>query len=207
MLLRDFSQVPVLKNEQRELVGTVTWRSLSENPTATTAGQAVERGAVVANHSDDLLSVVPKIIDSSFIYYLDPKRRVKGILTSSDLAQVFLDTTGSYLKLGEIESRLRSLLDTLPIPDLEKGLDPKIAHSPSFNGATDMTFGEYVRTMQRDDVWRALSLNLDQKVCVANLEVVREARNSLMHFHAEGLEEDQAESIDMCLRWLRSVTS
>src|SRR5690606_7774192 len=136
-------------------------------------------GYFVAESSADLIDLVPRIIEDEFIYYRDPSGAIVGILTASDLAGAFQLNAGPYIRVGEIEARIRQILDKLPLPTLRKFLkDQDVA---DFNGASDMTFGEHVKTLGDEKVWTSLDLPFDQGACVNTLEKVRVVRDAIMH--------------------------
>jgi len=89
-------------------------------------------GGHVAESSDDLFDLVPIIVSEEYIYYRDNIQQIKGIVTATDLAQTFQDTTGYFLRIGEIESRLRGLIDKLPLTVIEEKSDKKIVRKMAF---------------------------------------------------------------------------
>lgn len=205
MIMHEFSQLPILTSKRDQLKGTATWASIAaarRNGKADTAKDAKVEGYFVAESSADLIDLVPRIIEDEFIYYRDPSGAIVGILTASDLAGAFQLNAGPYIRVGEIEARIRQILDKLPLPTLRKFLkDQDVA---DFNGASDMTFGEYVKTLGDEKVWTSLDLPFDQGACVNTLEKVRVVRNAIMHF-GEPVDDASARAIDHTLNWLRLV--
>lgn len=205
MVLHDFSQMPILSGRREHLKGTVTWESIAaarRDGKAKLAKDAKLDGYHVADSSADLLDLLPRVIEDEFIFYRDPEGVIVGILTASDLAAAFQDTAGPYIRIGEIEARIRQILDRLPLPSLRKHLkNPKVEE---FGGAADMTFGEYINVLGDAKLWAELDLNFDQDACVSTLEKVRVVRNSIMHF-GEPVEDEAHRAIDQSLNWLRLV--
>ena len=156
----------------------------------------------MAESSADLIDLVPRILEDEFIYYRDPTGVIVGILTASDLAGAFQINAGPYIRVGEIEARIRQILDRLPLPTLRAFL--KDSNVSEFNGASDMTFGEYVKALKDEEVWSELGLPFDQGSCVATLDKVRLVRNAIMHF-GEPTDDDSTRAIDQTLNWLRLV--
>ncbi|WP_168582612.1 CBS domain-containing protein [Gephyromycinifex aptenodytis] len=209
MIKDNYSQIPVLSHDQKTLHGVVTWRSLARyrgDRTAAKAGDVVQQegGVHVAASSDDFLGLVATIIEKEFILYRDPQGVITGIVTSSDLAEAFNDLSGHYIKVWEIEDRLRLLLDRAPIPMLKKHLDPKFGAKANFRGATDMMFGEYLTALEDKEVWELSGINLDQNTCLKLLKAVKDARNRVMHFNSE-MPDAMRSSIEQLLRILRST--
>lgn len=205
MIMHEFSQLPILTGKRDHLKGTVTWASIAaarREGKANLAKEAKVEGYFVAESSADLIDLVPRIIEDEFIYYRDPDGVIVGILTASDLAGAFQLNAGPYIRIGEIEARIGPLLDRLPLPTLREYL--RDGDVEEFNGATDMTFGEYVKALGDKRVWARLELPFDQDVCVKTLEKVRVVRNAIMHF-GEPVAEDSAQAIGHTLNWLRHV--
>lgn len=55
----------------------------------------------------------------------------------------------------------------------------------------DLTFGEYIRLLERNDSWSKLGLRIDRKLFIGNLDKVRQIRNDVMHFDPDGIEEEK----------------
>lgn len=119
MIMNDFSQIPVMNKSHRELYGSVTWQSIARwqgEKTQATARQVMEKDGQTARSSDSLLLHISRIIENEYLYIQDPTGSYVGILTATDLAEGFHATAGPFIKLGEIENRLRALVDHLPLP-------------------------------------------------------------------------------------------
>lgn len=205
MIMHEFSQLPILTSKKDQLKGTLTWASIAaarRNGKAEFANDAKVEGYFVAESSADLIDLVPRILEDEFIYYRDPSGIIVGILTASDLAGAFQLNAGPYIRVGEIEARIRQILDRLPLPTLRAFL--KDSNVDSFKGASDMTFGEYVKALRSEQVWSDLGLPFDQGSCVTTLDKVRVIRNAIMHF-GEPVDEDSTQAIDQTLNWLRLV--
>ena len=55
------------------------------------------------------------------------------------------------------------------------------------SGAANLSFGDYVRILQKQECWRKIGLPLDQKLFIKKLDEVRDIRNKVMHFNPNGL--------------------
>jgi len=215
MVSLDISQIPILSTDRKTLFGVVTWRSLAlaagvvgSEP----ASSVMSNAGHVANSSDDFLELVDTIISQEFVLYRAPDGRISGIVTASDLAQAFESTAGIYIRLQELENRLRVLLDRSPIPKLQEHLDPRRRQMSGFRGASDMMFGEYLSALGDDEVWDATRINFDRDTCLKLLNAAKEVRNGVMHFSSRA-EDDSEEDIQRqadvvnALRLLRAVDS
>ncbi len=212
MIMHNYSQIPVLSPAGRELHGTITWKALAGLPrplSEATAQQAMiwsNYANYTAQSSDNLLTHISAIISNEYIYIRSGSNEFVGILTATDLAENFLQTAGPFIKIGEIEQRIRLLLDQL---SLEKIREAALIDDGGRNvrSAADLTFGEYVRALQRPENWEQLGLAFDRTTVVKNLEEVNGVRNHVMHFRPRPLEAHVANAIDTCLNWLREARS
>lgn len=209
MLMSDFSQIPVMDKSRRKLHGTVTWKSIARSRasghTEARAKDVMTVGGHVAESADNLMDLVPTILANDFIYFRSRENIIVGIVTATDLAATFQNSTGLFVRIGEIESLLRQILDQLSLPDLESSLDKSIPRE-DFGGASDMTFGEYIRVLENPKHWSALGLGLDRKTCVASLKEVLDLRNDIMHFRARAEDIDSAAAVLGCLKWLTAAS-
>lgn len=206
MLTRDYSQIPILGRGGRELHGSVTWKSLArcQGPRAeATARQAMDTRQRTAQSNDPLLEHIGSIVVNDFLYIQDPTGMYVGILTATDLAESFLATSGPFIKLGEIEHRLRLLINQLPLDIIQGAQAP--GSDREVLSASDLNFGGYVRIIENRDNWKQLGLLLDRATIVNNLREVNEVRNDVMHFRPRPLDSQMTVAIDRCLNWIRTV--
>lgn len=210
MVLNDFSQLPVLAAQGRELKGSISWRSIASSRihgSPESVLDAMIPGGHVAESTDSLMDLVPIILSDEYIFYRNDERKIVGVVTAADLAATFQDTTGVFIRISEIEDRIRELLDTIPLPRLQQALDPNIDRGEGdFMGASDMTFGEYVRALEDRELWNSLGLRYNRTICVENLRTVNKVRNDIMHFRMNSAadEPDPNMAVAQCLNWLRS---
>jgi restriction system protein len=107
MLENGFSQLPVLSGVM--LKGVVTWKSIAM---AHARGQCeslddvTERPAREVSIDAELLVTIPDIIEHNCVFVHDD-HKVTGLVTVADLSLEFGRLTGPFLRLGEIERRLR----------------------------------------------------------------------------------------------------
>lgn len=211
MISRDISQIPVLSSDKKTLYGVVTWRSLAQSRvdlSLAVASDAMETAGHVASSSDDFLDLVDTLIAQEYLLYKVPGGRIDGIVTASDLARAFDQAASIYIKLQEIESRLRILLDRSPLPLLQGHLAKNRQEKKGFRGATDMMFGEYLSALRQVEIWEATGIELDHEFCLKLFDRVRDDRNRAMHFAAADdstPDDDGYESVTQALRLLRAV--
>lgn len=215
MTLHGLSQLPVLKNKRKHLIGTVTWRSLAayNSEGKSSAKQVMLPGRrYKADEGDLLMDHIQSIIENDFIYVKSKRGEYVGIVTTTDLALAFLDIAGPFMKLSEIETRLRDLLRPLPFEDLVAAAVP--APNSDVPGCgprevadiDDMSIGQYRIALENKAIWAALDMPYERAPILENLKLVNAARNAVMHFRPGGLAAEQTRAIDQALNWLRQCT-
>ncbi|KIP53553.1 CBS domain-containing protein [Leucobacter komagatae] len=213
MVSFDISQIPILSSDQKQLHGVVTWRSLalaSDSPEPLRAQDVMAKAGHVASSGDDFVELVDTIIAQEYVLYRVPDGRINGIVTASDLARAFDGTASIYVRLQELENRLRILLDRSPLPELQKHLEGRRQEMSGFRGATDMMFGEYLSALKDPNIWAATGIGFDQDSCLSLLAAAKEVRNGVMHFSSGPEDESQAEkdghaAVIRALRLLRAI--
>lgn len=206
MLTRDYSQIPILSRGGRELHGSVTWKSLAlcQVPRKkATARQAMDTRSRTARSNDPLLEHIGSIVVNDFLYIRDSTGMYVGILTATDLAESFHSASGPFIKLGEIEHRLRLLINRFPLNVIQGAQSP--SSEREVLSAADLNFGGYVRIIENRDNWNQLGLPLDRATVVRNLREVNELRNDVMHFRPRPLDSQMTVAIDRCLNWIRTI--
>ncbi len=205
MVMKGFSQIPVLASGRRELLGSITWKSIARwrgDRKTSTARQAMEPGGYVVQSNEGLLAHIAAIIENEFIYIQSPNKEFVGILTATDLAESFLETSGPFIKIGEIEQRIRMLVDRLTIPEIQSSKNGSDT-SRDVKSASDLNFGEYIRALENRDRWGKIGSDFDRATVVAALKEVNRVRNDAMHFRPRPLDSEKIRELDWCLNWLR----
>lgn len=206
MILNDFSQIPVMNKSRRDLYGSVTWQSIarwSGDRAQATAKQVMERDGQTARSSDSLLLHINRIVDHEYLYIQDPTGLFVGILTATDLAEGFLATAGPFIKLGEVENRLRALVNLLPLPVIQQAESHPAGKA--IKSASDLMFGQYVAILEKIENWDQLGLPYDRVTMIDNLRAVNQVRNEVMHFRLTELDSPSVDAIDKCLNLLRAI--
>lgn len=114
--------------------------------------------------------------------------RVTGLVTTSDLILRFQHLTEPFLLLREIEGHIRDILSGK--------VDVEI---------NELNFGEYIRLLDRPEVWTKLLLKIDQKALTSQLEQVRLIRNDVMHFDPDPMENGQLETLKNAANFMRQL--
>jgi CBS domain-containing protein len=209
MHMCDFSQIPVLSGDRRRLLGSITWKSLARfsNEGKLLASAVMIKGGTTANVNDPLLKHIERILSDDYIFVRDEDGLVSHIATTTDLANSFYEIAGPFMKLREIEKRIRHLLEQRLAPqEVRDGLHG-VPETRSINGVHDLTFGHYVEIMERPACWEKIALPFDRVTIVKNLRQVNQVRNRVMHFRPEPLTKQQSLHLDWCLNWLQECYS
>ena len=206
MMRHDYSQLAVLSGP-RDLRGAVSWESIAQAQIRDRSASL--RDAIVPTRTvrkgDDLLALVPTIVDEGFVFVQEIDRTIVGIVTTADLSNQFADLAGPYFMLGEIERRLRQIVDsTFTADELKEIVDPRDS-SRTVRNAGDLTIGEHVLLFGKPERWERLSWKLDRRIFIEILEGIRKARNEIMHFSPDPLEPDDLQQMHNFLKWIRKL--
>lgn len=198
MLRHDYSQLPVMQND-RQIEGCISWRSIGE--TMALGGKpkyvrdCIEKQVRTLKPDVPLTDAINEIIRHEFVMVLTTDNRIRGPVTTTDLAGQYHALSEPFLLISQIESSIRRILDAhAPVEALQDakfGEDERVVRRPE-----DLTFSEYKTVLADDRVWERLGLNLSKSAVLAILEDVRVARNDIMHFHPD----DEAEGTIVILR-------
>lgn len=207
MLLNDFSQLAVL-SDPKALLGAVSWRSIAKaeqvRPSnALLASDAMERAE---SHycSERLSDVLPDIIERDYTFTKSKSGRVVGIITVADVAGKYAELTDPFLYCGEVDRRLRQALERVEIETIWSCLGrPSRRRRPSLD---ELTFGEYQKCLESEEVWEAVDWTLDQRIFVSTLDSVRKIRNSVMHFGREPISPGDLQTLRSFAKALHELT-
>lgn len=190
MLLHDFSQLPVMSNEWT-VDGLISWRSIGQNKTFGRQTQCVrdcmDRSVQVIPNEMPLLTAIPLVYAHEIVLVKGPNSKIVGLITMADLGLEFVQLSEPFLLIGEIEARLRRLIDR--VFTLAELNELRAAETePEIKSAADLMFGQYIRLFQKPAKWSKLRINLDRAIICTRLDKIREIRNDVMHFDPDGVE-------------------
>lgn len=208
MLQFDYSQLPIMHGE-REVKGMISWKSIAARYSIggeCCKVQHCREDAQVVDGNGTLFDAIPTIVKSGYVLVRDPQdRKITGIVTASDLSLQFQQLAEPFLLLREIELHLRQLLqDKVTAEDL-KILGPLDGSGPKPQSISELSFGGYIRLVQRPEVWTKLALNIDQSSLTAQLEEVREIRNDVMHFDPDPMTTKQLDALKSAAKFMQQL--
>jgi CBS domain-containing protein len=207
LLLRNFSQLPVVTNE-REVKGVITWASvgsrLALSKTGTHARDFMESHHEIRNHFS-IFDAIPLIVSHQYVLVRGGDNRITGIITASDLSEQFRLLAEPFLLLGEIENFIRSMIaDRFSVTDLVDARDPNDGDR-QMQSPADLTFGGYLRLLENPERWKKFGLAIDRSSFCRNLDNIRRIRNDVMHFDPDGVPSKELDSLRDFTKFLSQI--
>lgn len=192
MLLNDYSQLAVLSGP-RNLRGAVTWRSIvqamHQKPDASVS-DAIDTHVEVVPYDRDLFDVLPTLQQREFVFVTDESKAVRGIVTTSDVADRYGEMATPFFQLGELDQTIRWILSrAVDLATIQPLCSKKITRFD------ELGFGDYQHILENPGVWATLGWPLDRQVFIARLDEIRLIRNKVMHFHPDPISEDAIEML------------
>ena len=200
MLAHDFSQLAVMSNE-RTLNGAISWKTigkrLSHENHLVEVKDAME-AAVALEDTEALFKATKLIIDHEFVFVRSSNdKKVTGIVTATDLSEQFQFLSEPFLLIGQIENQIRNLMNGKYSLEILQGIcnETDLERKERIQSIADLTFGEYLRIIQKPEHWDLLGLRVDRTVFCSEMDKVREIRNDVMHFDPDGIDEEQYDQL------------
>lgn len=208
MLARDYSQIPVMTSE-RELKGIVSWESIGS---AFGLGEAPEyvRDCMDATDSivseeDSIFKLLDLVAQNEVALVRARDRRFVTLFTAADLGVLYQELSEQFILLGEIEDCIRALLERGQFTARELAPYRGNDDERKINRMDDLTFGAYLRILEKPENWERLGLGVDRATFVKELDEVRVIRNAVMHFDPDGLTPEQFERLNNVWAFLRRL--
>jgi hypothetical protein len=153
-----------------------------------------------------LFDAITEIVKKQYVLIRDAVNKISGIVTTSDLSLEFRQLTEPFLLLAEIENHVRSLIHrgSFSKEQLRACCEPN-ERDRTVNGVFDLTFGDYIRLLEKKELWSQLRLSIDRAIFIANLDKVREIRNDVMHFDPDGITEADLDSLRKFVDFLQRL--
>ncbi len=205
MLRHDYSQLPVLAGPRR-LVGAVSWESMAK--ASLRGAQSLAEATiptVPVRASDDLIALIPRIVAEGFVFVVGDDQTLTGVVTTADLSEQFATLANPFFLIGEIERRLRLIVDRHFTTEELQGVVAASGSTRPVSSADDLTLGEVQQLLGSRECWeeRLRWGTLDRKEFVAALDEARGIRNDVMHFSPDPLTDEQLDALRNLLGWLR----
>ncbi|MBA3511291.1 MAG: CBS domain-containing protein [Sphingomonas sp.] len=206
MMAGGFSQLPVMQND-REVRGIVSWQTIGSR-LALGVGGTCASDLSEPHHeirSDrSIFDAIPTILASDYVLVRDDTNKISGIITAADLSLQFRELTEPFLLLSEIENLLRNLIgDRFSAEELAEACDSSDVGRGPVATIADLSFGEYIRLLQKPERWEKLTIEVDRVMFCEKLDQVRIIRNDVMHFDPDGVGESELTQLREFTRFLQ----
>lgn len=208
MTLHGLAQLPVMQGD-RVVKGVVSWNFIGFRKLAGYTSNVVrdymEKPQEIAADAS-LFDAIPLIVKHRYVLVRDAQNRISGMVTTSDLSELFRQLSEPFLLLGEVENHIRSLIvGKFTGEELAAIRDPS-DEEREVGRVDELTFGEYKRLLEKPEHWDKVDLlAIDRKSFCKQLDEVRLIRNRVMHFEPDGLEEDELEALRRFAELLRQI--
>ncbi len=209
MMMNNYSQLPVMSG-QRDVIGFITWETIgyaiSNGVTSTEVKDFLNTDFTILKYDTPLLEAIKTVIKKEYILVQKKDRTICGMVTIADISSQFLFITEPFLLLEQIENMIRLLLDNnFLLEELRDICSPTDTNS-EINYIEDLTFGQYVRLIEKPDNFEKLNLKIDKTYFIKQLHNVREIRNDIMHFNPEGITDEQRKSLYNMAHFLTDIS-
>ena len=190
MLLNKYSQLVVADHEkpkQTDIKGIVSFQSIAKalmNGKPTTVGDCIDKNVPYAQIDHDLKAVVSLLDGNEVVLVIGRNKRLQGIVTAWDLAEEFVELVDPFKRIGEIEERLRTLIEMRLGKDtvVEFLKEQELSGDDAMKELERLTMGDLERVLGFREHWEVLGLPFERGVFIDALSKARDYRNRLMHF-------------------------
>lgn len=131
--------------------------------------------------------VIEVLNENEFLLVQNSNSEIQ-ILTKSRALQYFIKSSTSFLKIGNIERKLRMIIESRIKKDLiEKNLSEKWPNS--LRDTESLDFGDYQKILGNKNIFDSLNSKIDRKDFISCIEKVRIIRNNHLHFKVDIFDE------------------
>ena len=136
---------------------------------------------------------------------MDDESSLCGLVTLADFAREFREIAEPFLLIGEIESRLRWIIQHKNVD--ANGILQKtvLTKEPKDKKIQDLTLGDMQRILENKDGWRTIDVKYERNAVREALDEVRKGRNRVMHFRESTDENSDASLFRNFRSLLRSI--
>ena len=210
MQLRDYSQLPVMpNNNKRDVKGIITWQSigarLALRRPCPLVKDCMDESVQKLSIKTPLFEALSTIVKHGYALIMNEKNEVSGIVTASDLASQFENLTGPFVLIGEIEGHLRRLVHGKFTIDELREANAGFEAGKEINGAADLTLGGYCALLGNRGRWHQLGLDIDREEFGRYLDDARQIRNDVMHFNPDGVSREQIDTLQNLAKFFQDL--
>ncbi|RIY37010.1 XRE family transcriptional regulator [Capnocytophaga canis] len=196
MMMNNYSQLPVMSNP-RTVEGILSWETLAMSITNGNKSEDVKdylkKDVTVLDKETPLFEAIKIVLEKGIVLVQEKDKTLSGIITIADISKQFFTLTEPFLLLERIENLIRLILNEKFLVEDLKNLCQQGEKEPQY--IDDLTFGQYIRLIEKPENWEKLNLKVDRSYVIKKLDEVREIRNDVMHFDTDGITEKQRENL------------
>ncbi len=204
MMMHNYSQLPVMNNKSVE--GLITWETIgigiTNNNNSTDVKDFLKKDTLILDLDTPLLEAIKIVIKEEVVLVQKKDKTLSGIITITDISSQFFTLTEPFLLLEKIENLIRLLLNEKFLVEDLKSIcqeDEKIEF------IDDLTFGQYIRLIEKEENWKKLNLNIERVPFIKQLDKIRLIRNDIMHFDPEGITSEQRTDLNNMASFLTEI--
>jgi hypothetical protein len=210
MMQHDTAYLAVMSGD-RTVDGILSWRTIGKAGAAKRPANTVEHYLatvrIVEIHTP-LFDAVRDIVEAEVVLVRAKDRTICGLVSAQDIATQFVTLSEPFLFLEQIENHLRAILEKARLPSsaVKDLVNPADADRiEKVTSVDDLSFGETARAFGREEIWNKLHLLLDRSAFCIRLEEIRSIRNKVMHFHPDGISDEDREILRKTRQMLQSL--
>lgn len=209
MMMHNYSQLPVM-NTLRSIAGAITWETIGYGITNGKGSEYVrdfiETDVTILKLNTPLLEAIKTVISKEFVLVQRKDQTLSGIVTIADISTQFLSLTEPFLLLEQIENLIRLLLDDKFLVEDIKAFSEDEGLKNDIHYIDDLTFGQYIRLIEKPSNWKKLNLKIERSPFVKQLDLIRQIRNDIMHFDPEGITTEQRQALVNMAKFLTDIS-
>lgn len=209
MIINNFSQLPVMRNENNSPSGVITLKRLLRDYNKINNESLVKDfldTPVYISTNESILRAIEIVTENDYALVKSAKSNgVVGIITAYDIGNLFVDFSQGFLLAGECEAKLRQILTKAASLDELKSSKNTNDKKREIKNIIDLTFNEYITVLNNDNVWGKINTTVDKKQLNTLLEEVRDIRNKIMHFKPSGISPEDIQKLEALNRLLKSI--
>lgn len=196
MMLHKYSQLPVMSNP-RVVEGIVSWESIGKNIVNGIQSEDVRdyitKNFKILSKDTPLIEAIKIVIENEIVLVENKDKTLSGIITLADISLQFFTLTEPFLLIEQIEKSIRLLLNEKILQEDLTKVCKEGEKIPKY--IDDLTFEQYIRLIEKTEIWDTLDLKIDRVTFTKELRVVRDIRNDVMHFNPEGITDEQIQNL------------
>jgi hypothetical protein len=210
MMQNDTAYLAVMTGD-RTVDGILSWRTIGKAGAAKRAANTVEHYLApvrIVEIDTPLFDAVRDIVEAEVVLVRAKDRTICGLVSAQDIATQFVTLSEPFLFLEQIENHLRAILEKarLPSNEVKELANPADADRiDKVSSIDDLSFGETARAFGREEIWNKLHLILDRSAFCIRLEEIRSIRNKVMHFHPDGISDEDREILRKTRQMLQGL--